>query len=53
MSVVERAFELAREGKVRNLPELKTTLPRARGHNGMDIQTRILAATRFVSSLWN
>jgi hypothetical protein len=40
MSVVERAFELAIEGKVRNLPELKTTL-RGEGHNGMDIQTHL------------
>jgi hypothetical protein len=37
MSVVERAFEIAREGKVLNLPELKTTL-RGEGYNGLDIQ---------------
>jgi hypothetical protein len=40
MSIVQRAFELAREGKVRNLPELKLTL-RAEGYNGIDVQTHL------------
>ncbi len=40
MSVVERAFEIAREGRVRNLPELKTSL-RNEGHPGLDIQTHL------------
>ena len=36
MSVVERAFEIGREGKVLNLPELKSTLM-AEGFNGLDV----------------
>jgi hypothetical protein len=40
MSIVEQAFDLAREGKVRNLPELKLAL-REEGYGGIDIQTQL------------
>ena len=36
MSVVERAFEIARDGKVLNLPELKATLM-AEGFKSVDV----------------